>query len=133
MKSDLPLLYSVAALPAQLSWGPAPANPGDDDLSAYITLNARPLRVMIIGEVMQAYLVGSEKNRGSASIRVKPLLTTDGERLDVIFEQFPSSASGMCFVLSKVVILLTLCQPSLAAPTLMAPISTHALALRSVC
>ena len=52
MKSDLPLLYSVAALPAQLSWGPAPANPGDDDLSAYITLNARPLRVMIIGEVM---------------------------------------------------------------------------------
>ena len=132
MKSDFPLLYSVSALPPQLSWGAPPAEPGDDDLSPYITLDSRPLRVLIIGEVMQAYLVGSVKNRGSASIRVKPLLTSDGERLDVIFEQFSSSTAGKSSPHCTLVMPLIPCQHSLVALTSKALTSMLALVPWSV-
>ena len=94
MKSDFPLLYSVASLPTELTWGSAPVQIGDDDLSPYISMGDRPLRIIIIGEVMQVYLIGSEKNRGSASIRVKPLLSSDGDRLDNILQTFGSSSAG---------------------------------------
>lgn len=93
-KSDHPLLYSVAALPEQLAWGASPVDNDTDDLSGYIVAGDRPLRVLIIGEVVQAYLTGSSKNNGSASIRVRPLLTSEGDRLDTIIQGFSTSSAG---------------------------------------
>lgn len=50
---------------------------------------------MVIGELSSAFLHGNANNGGTASIRVKPLLLSDGLRMDSLVEGFSTSSRGM--------------------------------------
>ena len=53
------------------------------------------VKLLIIGEVAKSFLRGTEKNRGSCSLNVKPLFQGEAERLEELVKGFSNSSKGV--------------------------------------
>lgn len=92
-----PITYAASTFPKTFTWGPPGVQDGQD-LSPYVTEGMHMVRLLVVGELVSSYLRGSVDNKGVAAIRVKPLLMSDGLRIDNLIEGFATSSLGTIFV-----------------------------------
>ncbi|KAK7685937.1 hypothetical protein QCA50_010746 [Cerrena zonata] len=90
--SQVPPVYAVSRLPEKLFWATRPEEP-EIDMSQYIMQGKHRVKVLVIGEIKKGYLMGTVTNKGSASVKIKPLLVADGNRLDTIMKGFATSSA----------------------------------------
>ncbi|KAK7685963.1 hypothetical protein QCA50_010773 [Cerrena zonata] len=96
-RHNKPITYAASAFPKTFQWGPPSVKGREDvadteDLSNYVTQGSQMVRIMVIGELCSAFLTGNSNNGGTASIRVKPLLLSDGLRMDDLVKGFSTSS-----------------------------------------